>query len=78
MMHRHFPGALLAELRASCLAALVELAQAFPYQPAASGLGLARFTQVVPSLCLHQHLYIIRKRSNCTETWVQRSRRSRL
>lgn len=50
LMHRHFPGALLAELRASCLAALVELAEAFPYQPAASSIGLTRFTQVLPWL----------------------------
>ena len=73
MMHRHFPGALLAELRASCLAALVELAQAFPYQPAASGLGLARFTQVPPPPWLHQYLYILRK---CGIYWDPRVQRS--
>jgi hypothetical protein len=49
-MQRHFPGHPLPELQAGCQAALAELAQAFPYQPAAPDAGLQRFTQVTPCL----------------------------
>ncbi|CAL8465245.1 g4780 [Coccomyxa elongata] len=50
VLRRHFPPTLLTDLQASSQGALVELAQAFPYQPAASSLGLTRFTQVVSDL----------------------------
>lgn len=46
VLRRHFPPTLLTDLQASSQGALVELAQAFPYQPAASSVGLTRFTQV--------------------------------
>lgn len=49
MLRRHFPPTLLTDLQASSQGALVELAQAFPYQPAAASLGLTRFTQVCAS-----------------------------
>ena len=46
VLQRKFPASLLAELQASSQAALVEMAQAFPYKPAAPALGLRRFEQV--------------------------------
>ena len=49
VLRRHFPPTLLIDLQASSQGALVELAQAFPYQPAAASLGLTRFTQVCAS-----------------------------
>ncbi|EIE23260.1 hypothetical protein COCSUDRAFT_42167 [Coccomyxa subellipsoidea C-169] len=50
VLRRHFPTSLLADLQASSQGALVELAQAFPYQPASESIGLSRFTQVVLDL----------------------------
>ena len=46
VLRRHFPSTLLADLQASSQGALVELAQAFPYQPASASVGLTRFMQV--------------------------------
>lgn len=46
VLRRHFPSTLLADLQAASQGALVELAQAFPYQPASASLGLTRFMQV--------------------------------
>ncbi len=50
VLRRHFPSSLLADLQASSQGALVELAQAFPYQPASESIGLSRFTQVPPPI----------------------------
>jgi hypothetical protein len=46
MLQRKYPASLLPNLQASSQAALVEMAQAFPYQPVAPSLGLNRFVQV--------------------------------
>ncbi|KAK9903224.1 hypothetical protein WJX75_000088 [Coccomyxa subellipsoidea] len=50
VLRRYFPSTLLADLQAASQGALVEMAQAFPYQPASASLGLTRFMQVVADL----------------------------
>ena len=43
-----YPPTMMKDLEASSQDAIIELAEAFPYQPSAGATGLNRFQQVIP------------------------------